>query len=785
MLKRGLLGLLWVGVSATAVDFVLPGLEHGFGLNQMRAIILNPSSTSVQVSWECHASDGSSGKTFSAVLQPCQRLSLGAEEMGFENAWDTGWLGLHSDGDLCVLGELSGSETQCAFWASTKRETGLVIPHVATRVDQFETQVNVVNGFGQGLNGQLIAETLGAVADLPQIPAFGQLQILAEPWFDDLGGSFEWARVVAPEPGICGMETFRILPELDQTAALDLDGVAHQRLIFVHLAEDVSQYWTGLVLVNVNEDPVDVELVFHGRQGDTSGAQVVLLEPGSKHSMLFDASHTTPEGTSWVEVTTDRDALVGYEVFGAAHSSSHRFMAGLRAATETSRELVFPNTETTTGEWAGLVLVNAGDCASSLVLEAFNDAGTRLAQMEISGVNPGGKITGTMEQFFGSSTASACTWVRARSQESSWVGAALWGDTGETRHRLSGVLAAVQHGAPLYFPPLGQQQWETADAEALGWDIERIPDLLAFLDQTKTRAFLVLKDGRMVIEHYAHTNVSGAPFDAQSLWYWASAGKTLTATLVGIAQQRGLIDIHRPTAEYLGAGWTGMDPDQEGRITVWHQLTMTSGLDDRVPDSDCTNPECLQYRADPGTRWCYHNAPYTRLDGVIEGGSGLDFDAFFDTYLKKPIGMDGFWAYQDYNHVFFSTPRSMARFGLLILNRGVWEGTPILDDLTYFQAMVSTSQQLNLSYGYLWWLNGKDSFMAPGLEFVFPGSLAPHAPLDMVAAMGKNGQLLQVIPSENLVVVRMGDSDEEGLVGFALQDQIWERLMPILHPTER
>ncbi|MDA0973987.1 MAG: serine hydrolase, partial [Bacteroidetes bacterium] len=66
----------------------------------------------------------------------------------------------------------------------------------------------------------------------------------------------------------------------------------------------------------------------------------------------------------------------------------------------------------------------------------------------------------------------------------------------------------------------------------------------------------------------------------------------------------------------------------------------------------------------------------------------------------------------------YSKTRDMARFGLLALSDGVWDGDSLISDQGYLQAMTSSSQDLNLSYGYLWWLNGQESHMLPGLEFV-------------------------------------------------------------------
>jgi hypothetical protein len=94
--------------------------------------------------------------------------------------------------------------------------------------------------------------------------------------------------------------------------------------------------------------------------------------------------------------------------------------------------------------------------------------------------------------------------------------------------------------------------------------------------------------------------------------------------------------------------------------------------------------------------------------------------------------------------------------------------------------MINTSQQLNLSYGYLWWLNGKPSFMSPGSQLVIPAAITPNAPADMYAAMGKNGQYINVVPSQRLVVLRMGDNPDNSLVPYTYQNQIWEKLNKVI-----
>jgi|694.fasta_scaffold04303_6 CubicO group peptidase (beta-lactamase class C family) len=335
------------------------------------------------------------------------------------------------------------------------------------------------------------------------------------------------------------------------------------------------------------------------------------------------------------------------------------------------------------------------------------------------------------------------------------------------------ALPAALNAQSLYFPPNGSSSWDTISPASLGWCPDRIDSLIDFVGSRNTKAFLLLKDGKIVLEHYYGT------FTQDSLWYWASAGKTLTAMLTGIAQEEGYLDIDLASQIYLGTGWTSCPPPKEAVITVKNQLTMTTGLDDGVPDDDCTVPSCLQYLADAGTRWAYHNAPYTLLDDVIAGATGTTFSNYFNTRLRNPIGMDGFWfpAGSLYNNVYFSKARSMARYGLLALNRGVWANDTILHDTSYFSAMTTPSQGLNESYGYLWWLNGQPSFMVPTLQFVFPGMLMPDAPGDMVCGLGRNDQLLNVVPSQNLVLVRMGDPAYTTLsVPITFNNEIWQRI---------
>jgi CubicO group peptidase (beta-lactamase class C family) len=328
-----------------------------------------------------------------------------------------------------------------------------------------------------------------------------------------------------------------------------------------------------------------------------------------------------------------------------------------------------------------------------------------------------------------------------------------------------------------YFPPVGSTDWLTTTPDKLGWDQTKLDELYSLLDKNGTRAFIILKGGKIVVEEYFGRDLLKIrKFDKDKQWYWASAGKTLTAFMVGMAQEEGFLKIDDKTSDYLGNGWTSLPRNKEDLITVRHQLTMTSGLDDSDRSSTGFAPEDLTYKADAGTRWAYHNGPYTLLEKVVSAATNKSFDTYFDQKLAQKIGMDGSWRWVGNFHLYFSTARSMARFGLLMLNNGNWDGQPVLRDSLFLQQMMSPSQGLNESYGYLWWLNGKESFMLPQSQLVFKGSIIPNAPTDMVMGLGKNGQYVCVIPSLDMVMVRMGENPENSDIAALFLRTIWEKL---------
>ncbi len=324
----------------------------------------------------------------------------------------------------------------------------------------------------------------------------------------------------------------------------------------------------------------------------------------------------------------------------------------------------------------------------------------------------------------------------------------------------------------MYFPPISGNEWEKITPSQLGWNESQIPELLDFLRTRNSKSFMILVNGRIVMEEYfdGHT--------ASDTWQWNSAGKTLTTATVGIAQQENLVNINQPVSDYLGLGWTSMPSEKELLITPKHLLSMTSGIND---ENQLVIRPNLTYLADAGTRWSYHNV-FQRLMNVVGEASGQSFETYFTSKLKNRIGMDGFWNEGLIFTIYFSNTRSMARFGLLALNQGKWGDEQIVNE-AFFRESTSTSQNINPSYGYLWWLNGKSQYMLPSSQLVYPGMLIPNTPADMYAAMGAEDQRIYVIPSKKMVIIRMGRASDPDNPNFALSgfDQaLWERINAVI-----
>lgn len=315
-------------------------------------------------------------------------------------------------------------------------------------------------------------------------------------------------------------------------------------------------------------------------------------------------------------------------------------------------------------------------------------------------------------------------------------------------------------GSPgLYFPPTVGDTWATVEPSSVGWDSSAIDEALDYAMGERSTAVIILLDGRILAERYAAT------WDLHTARAVFSVTKSVTAFLVGLLEQDGALELDDTVTSHLGAGWSAAAPADEGVITIRHLLTMTSGLD-----------EGLARVAAPGDVWFYNTPAYHVLFDVIAAASGQSRDDFASTRLHEPIGlMDSTWLPQRLS----MSARDMARFGLMILAEGAWDGTPLVTDPTILDAALRPSQSLNPAYGHLWWLNGQDGFLLPGDPAPGgAGPLMPDAPADLVAALGAGDKKIYVARSMGLVVVRHGSSaGEPAAASSSFDNLLWQAIL--------
>lgn len=293
----------------------------------------------------------------------------------------------------------------------------------------------------------------------------------------------------------------------------------------------------------------------------------------------------------------------------------------------------------------------------------------------------------------------------------------------------------------------------------------------------QTKAVLIAHDGRLVAERYAE---GYGPFTPMLSW---SMAKSVLAALYGIAIGEGRLQLEQPAPV---PEWSAQD-DPRHAITIDQLLRMSSGLEfdetygaiNDVSRMLFTQSDTGAFAAgfdlagEPGTVWSYSSGTANILSRVLRdsfGGNSDELVRYANERLFDPVGMTSAFFEADASGTpigssfAFMTARDWARFGELHRLDGVWNGRRILPEgwVKYVTTPAPAAPQG--CYGAHWWLNRgepKDPSHRPW----------PTLPPDAYSARGHSGQYVLVVPSEKLVVVRLGlsfpDDGEEGTVQMA------------------
>lgn len=290
------------------------------------------------------------------------------------------------------------------------------------------------------------------------------------------------------------------------------------------------------------------------------------------------------------------------------------------------------------------------------------------------------------------------------------------------------------------------------EARLLAGTAAKAFDGASFGSGSRTTALVVVKDGKIVAERYA----SG--FDMETSQRTWSVAKSLAGTIIGAAVQKGLVD---PAAPAPVPEWQRPLGDPRAAITLDQLMRMASGLHSATAGNrtdavyfggTAVTEETVQWplEAPPGSRFRYSNNDILLATHALRAKLGdRERDQFPDSLLFRQIGMDHTIAETDWkgNYILssqvWSTARDLARFGMLYLNDGMWEGRRILPEgwRDYVTRPSGPQPEGEFGYGATFWLMNR----------------SPGVPGDTFAAFGNRGQYVVIVPSRNVVIVRRGE----------------------------
>ncbi|MBL6449009.1 serine hydrolase [Fulvivirga sp. 29W222] len=286
----------------------------------------------------------------------------------------------------------------------------------------------------------------------------------------------------------------------------------------------------------------------------------------------------------------------------------------------------------------------------------------------------------------------------------------------------------------------------------------------AFLEPDKehlqnTRAVVVIHDGKLVMEQYADG------FDATTPQMGWSMTKSVTNALIALLIKDGKLHLYQPAP--LEQWKTEGDP--RGTITIDHLLRMSSGLEweeEYAGPSTATNmlfkqsdmgsfASSFPLANPPDTKWYYSSGTSNILSMIIRQSVGNEYYAFAYRRLFNKLGMtsavlepDASGTYVGSSYM-YATPRDWARFGLLYLNDGVWNGERILPEGWVKYSSTPTPGAGHGQYGAHFWLNAGAVGNPADRKY-------PDAPTDIFNLNGFEGQCVFIVPSKKAVIVRLG-----------------------------
>jgi CubicO group peptidase (beta-lactamase class C family) len=326
----------------------------------------------------------------------------------------------------------------------------------------------------------------------------------------------------------------------------------------------------------------------------------------------------------------------------------------------------------------------------------------------------------------------------------------------------------------IYWPTAG---WRSCEPETVGMDAVKLTEAIdyVFSPEFRTDGFIVIRNGYVVAEKYRGS------FRQEDTHTSYSMAKSFTSALVGIAIDKGLISgLDKKICRYYDDWDCNDQNDLRSRITIRHTLTLTTGLawnedwstwDFKTNDAlrMSFSEDFVKYMSErpglyePGQQSYYSTGDPMLLTQVLQEATGMTVLDFGKENLFTPLNFSKIkWDADRAGHTgtatgLHATVRDYAKFGFLFLNKGYWENQQIVPEYWVDRStQVDSSVNMINTYGYLWHVN-----LAKKLKD--HGSLVPtdSIPSDAFMAAGVLGQAIVIIPSKNLVIVKVANQRKQ------------------------
>ena len=303
---------------------------------------------------------------------------------------------------------------------------------------------------------------------------------------------------------------------------------------------------------------------------------------------------------------------------------------------------------------------------------------------------------------------------------------------------------------------------QIGDVEKSGLDTALLAEMMRkIVDETypNVHSVLIIKDGKLLFEEYFYE------YTKDTLQELRSASKSFVSALTGIALEKGFIKSkYEKVLPYFPEYTIENNSDLKRQITIENLLSQQSGLDCDISNDNSEGNETTMSNSDdwvkftldlpmidiPGGKGMYCSGNPVILGRIIEKETHQPLPEFAKKTLFEPLGITKFkWNFKpdkSSSETFcqlYLMPRDMAKFGLLYLNKGNWNGKQVVSSDWVRQSLSKHSVIQGVEYGYLWWIKYLD---ADGIRYYGK------------AAQGNGGQKIYIWEEQNMVTVITGGS---------------------------